>query len=266
MPERPKTLCAEPGCNVLVDKGRCELHARQVERPGSFKAIRKSRHERGYGYEWSKRRKVVLQRDGYLCQRCKRAGRITAANIVDHIIPKAEGGTDDYDNLQVICNKCHQLKTAEEAARGGQTATMEPEWLPRPTVPVVVVCGPPASGKTLYVREQAGPNDLVLDLDAIASQLFGVGPYQADKAQYKAAIRYRNKMLAALGDKDCGYPKAWLIVTAGAPAKRAFWQKKYGTPVIMRTPKEECMQRVRGDDRRSPDQKRRAIEAILAWA
>lgn len=74
-----------------------------------------SRHERGYGYEWTKRREVALQRDHYLCQPCERQGRVTPATQVDHIIPKAQDGTDDYDNLESICEPCHKRKTAQEA-------------------------------------------------------------------------------------------------------------------------------------------------------
>lgn len=72
---------------------------------------RGSRHERGYGTEWEKLRDIVLARDNYLCQICLESYRITPATEVDHILPKAKGGTDDPDNLQSICNDCHKIKT-----------------------------------------------------------------------------------------------------------------------------------------------------------
>lgn len=28
------------------------------------------------------------------------------------------GGTDDYDNLQPLCNACHDIKTTQEVERG----------------------------------------------------------------------------------------------------------------------------------------------------
>lgn len=68
---------------------------------------RQSRHERGYGTTWDKTRLRILARDCGLCQPCKRAGYFRSANEVDHIIPKAQGGTDDDDNLQAICSECH---------------------------------------------------------------------------------------------------------------------------------------------------------------
>jgi len=73
-----------------------------------------SRHDRGYGYDWTKRRLVVLRRDKYLCQPCLRQGRPTPATEVDHILAKARDGTDDYENLEGICRACHVAKTAAE--------------------------------------------------------------------------------------------------------------------------------------------------------
>jgi 5-methylcytosine-specific restriction protein A len=190
---------------------------------------------------------------------------LTLGNIVDHVIAKAEGGTDELDNLRVICKPCHVMKTAKEAARGGGRVSAEPDWLPESTVPVVVVCGPPGSGKSTYVQKRAATTDLVLDVDVIAAELFGQPLYYATKEQRLAAVRYRNKMLASLADKECGYPKVWLIAMAGTPDRREFWRRKYGDLVIMDTPKDECIQRVILDERRTAEAKRDAQVAIRQW-
>lgn len=70
--------------------------------------------ERGYGWRWQKQRGRILTRDKHLCQSCLRAGRVTVATDVDHIKPKADGGTDDDDNLECKCGPCHDAKTIEE--------------------------------------------------------------------------------------------------------------------------------------------------------
>ena len=70
------------------------------------------------GRPWRRLRDSILQRDQHLCQPCKATGRFTLATQVDHIVPQAEGGTDDRVNLQGICGPCHEAKTKEEAARG----------------------------------------------------------------------------------------------------------------------------------------------------
>ena len=65
---------------------------------------------RGYGWNWQKLRPVVLVRDGWLCRVCGRPAGKSAH--VDHIVPKRQGGTDELDNLQTLCQSCHSRKTA----------------------------------------------------------------------------------------------------------------------------------------------------------
>lgn len=87
---------------------------------GGWRGQPGSRHERGYGSTWDRLRLSILDRDRHLCQPCLPAGRVTPARTVDHIIPRAKGGTDDPDNLRAICDACHAAKTTREGheARG----------------------------------------------------------------------------------------------------------------------------------------------------
>ena len=77
-------------------------------------AHEKPAHERGYDHRWRKLRARIMARDRGLCVACKEAGRLTAADEVDHIVPKARGGTDHPDQLQSLCRECHQSKTIRE--------------------------------------------------------------------------------------------------------------------------------------------------------
>lgn len=70
--------------------------------------------ERGYGAAWRKLRDSIMKRDCYLCQVCAAKGRVTSANQVDHITPKAKQGTDDPENLQSICDPCHRDKSTTD--------------------------------------------------------------------------------------------------------------------------------------------------------
>src|SRR5690625_3570785 len=102
-----------------------------------------------------------MQRDRHLCQPCLSAGRYTQAEEVDHIVPVANEGTDDMENLQAICVECHQAKTATE----GNGANNHPDWLPKPACRVELVTGPPGAGKSTYCKAQAKQGDVIIDLD-----------------------------------------------------------------------------------------------------
>jgi len=53
-----------------------------------------------------------------LCRMCMKEGKITAAQMVDHIKPRSKGGADfERSNLQPLCNKCHAKKTAKGERR-----------------------------------------------------------------------------------------------------------------------------------------------------
>lgn len=123
MPEAAPRPCRHPGCAVLVRDGSGYCGAHQADRKaGKFADQRRgSRHKRGYGASWDRLRKQILSRDKGLCQVCLAAGKYRPASQVDHIRPKAHGGTDAEANLQAICTACHQAKTAAEAgaAKGG---------------------------------------------------------------------------------------------------------------------------------------------------
>lgn len=58
-------------------------------------------------------RRMVLARDGYVCQYCGSYG-----NTIDHIVPRSRGGQNTWGNLCCACKKCNNEKsdrTPEEA-------------------------------------------------------------------------------------------------------------------------------------------------------
>lgn len=75
------------------------------------------------GAKWQRIRARVLARDAHTCGYCGRD-----ATSVDHIIAKANGGTDDESNLISCCRKCNSFKGARTLVR---TAYYDPEWLSR---------------------------------------------------------------------------------------------------------------------------------------
>ena len=63
---------------------------------------------------WRKLRAIKLSEEP-MCEECARAGRLTPAQMVDHIVPINKGGDAlDKNNLQSLCNACHARKSAKD--------------------------------------------------------------------------------------------------------------------------------------------------------
>jgi len=69
-------------------------------------------------------RKRIIARDP-ICKHCEAKGKTTLTEVIDHIKPLAEGGSNDDSNLMGLCHPCHDAKTQAEAARA-QGRTVRP--------------------------------------------------------------------------------------------------------------------------------------------
>lgn len=53
----------------------------------------------------------ILKRNDYRCQMCGLTAKDGAVLQIDHITPVAKGGSNDADNLQVLCRDCNAGKS-----------------------------------------------------------------------------------------------------------------------------------------------------------
>ena len=64
--------------------------------------------------QWRGLRNYYIQRNP-LCEACKRRGKVTGGQVVDHIKSINLGGNKtDLSNLQTLCHSCHNSKSAKE--------------------------------------------------------------------------------------------------------------------------------------------------------
>lgn len=171
-------------------------------------------------------------------------GRVRKATVPDHIVPLAFGGSDEDGNIQCLCDECHAIKTAAEGASTGGAAN-HPDWLKPSGIPLTILCGPPCSGKTTYIAQHAKPSDVVIDLDAIASDLKSGYTHwtgQLTSDLLNKCIRVRNAMLGSLERRTQG--NAWFIVSAPTTVERDWWKRKMGAEIVLLHPGvDECKRR-----------------------
>ncbi len=121
----------------------------------------------------SKMTQLVLETYGRQCW-LRLKGCTGLATTKDHVIPYSLGGDDSLENFRPACRSCNSKR--QNMVVSGYGAS------------VVIVMGPPAAGKSTYVREHASAADIVIDLDEIARALMPVRPEQTHV--YPAHVRH----------------------------------------------------------------------------
>jgi 5-methylcytosine-specific restriction protein A len=120
MPWASPTVCVQQGCANLVAKpGYCQAHQRVVYREyNQARAAKNLESDKAYHTAaWRKLRLSVLNAEP-LCRKCRSMSKVTPAYLVDHIVPVKQGGEFwDRENLQPLCNDCHEIKSNAEGSR-----------------------------------------------------------------------------------------------------------------------------------------------------
>ena len=66
-------------------------------------------------------RRAVFARDGWVCQYCG-----SAAENVDHVIPRSRGGPHEWDNVVAACRRCNSKKENRLPHEAGLTLRVKP--------------------------------------------------------------------------------------------------------------------------------------------
>lgn len=108
---RSRSVCIEEDClEPAEDRGRCLEHQREHDRQ------RGTKQERGYDATYYRLRPIVLnthvRKHGWVCPGYGRPRHRSKRLTVDHITPRARGGTNTLDNLGVLCLSCNSRKRA----------------------------------------------------------------------------------------------------------------------------------------------------------
>jgi HK97 family phage prohead protease len=130
---------------------------------------------------------------------------------------------------------------------------------------VFVVHGAPASGKTSYVMQNKGDNDVVFDFDKVMSALSGLPPHQKNKN----LISYCTDIRALIIKKALRQPsvdRTWIIATNIGDEMKGQLSDIPVEYIHIDTPREECLKRIEEDPERQPVAKelREAVERYFA--
>ncbi|MFH9957323.1 AAA family ATPase [Streptomyces roseolus] len=246
MPTRPPTRCTS--CRQLrTPGGRCGC------RRASQRQAAETRAEWSWVYadpRWPLLRDQVLSEEPLCRAQCGRP-----PGVVDHIRPHRGDELLAFDrtNLQALCKGCHDAKTARETGFAGAGVRR------LTAAEVTLVCGPPCSGKTTYVREHAERGDLVVDWDALAQALGSPHPHDHPRSLVPFVAEARDAVVARL-ERRHDVARVWIIATAPRGSDRARLAPEGARVVLLATDEDECVRRARQDGRPAG-----TIEAVETW-
>lgn len=126
---------------------------------------------------------------------------------------------------------------------------------------VVIVCGPPASGKTTYVKQKMKTGDCVVDLDYIKSSISMRGKTETTDNLLVTALKIRDFLYSEIEADKIQAPTVWIIAGLPLEKDRVNMQARFNADIVcLDVPKETCLERAMLDNERKD--KKRQIEVI----
>lgn len=104
--------CNVPGCAGIAYRNQyCDKHQHLYKQS-------KYSTTKSYGNEWRKISKQFLAKHP-ICEICG----VNKAVLSHHIVERADGGSDDEENLLACCSMCHNKIHANDKLNGGKKYT-----------------------------------------------------------------------------------------------------------------------------------------------
>lgn len=207
--------------------------------------------------KWKKFRELLITKymqekgnEKIVCEEC--GERIDNKKITLHHIQEItnENVNDvnislNPDNIKILCHHCHN----REHGRFGYRSSVKSER------GIYIVYGPPLSGKTSYVLNNKGDNDIVVDIDSIYEAITMLPRYVKPDSLKHNVFAVKNTLIDNIKTRYGSFRSAWIIGGYPNKVERERLAKQLGADLIyIKATKEECLNRLNNcNDKRSSD-------------
>ena len=159
---------------------------------------------------------------------------LTDANVNDYSISL------NPDNIMLVHHKCHNI--------------IHERWGHERSKKVYLVYGPPCSGKTSWVREVAGQDDIILDMDSIWQMITVNDRYVKRERLKQNVFGIRDCILDQIRMRVGKWKNAYVIGGYPFSMERTRLEQSLGCECIfIYEDKETCLERARVSERHGWD-------------
>lgn len=220
---------------------------------------------------WETFRRFIInartEPDGFVhCAMCGKPILKKYDMVLDHIQELDDLNVNDTavalnpQNIQILHFKCHNEKHHRFSA--GHTSTTYSAAQRR----VYIVYGAPCAGKSTWVRENADPEDLVVDLDSIWEAITTAPRYTKPAALKAVVFSVRDNLYDQIRMRAGKWRDAYVITGGALAGDRERLAQRIGAThrIYIDTPQEECLERAAQRDM-TPTQREEWKGYINEW-
>ena len=130
----PVKKCNKVNCDKLIDfrESYCDEHKQLSKQSNKDYDVMRNNRDKKYrktynSKRWNDIRKVILQKNDYVCGYCLYKNKYTRATCVDHFIPIRDDYEKRFDteNLIPSCDSCNTVKQEDEQLLRQNIITLE---------------------------------------------------------------------------------------------------------------------------------------------
>ena len=252
MSTAPLKTCRKVGCACLTKNtgGYCDRHAKEQQKIKNSETYDRASTDPRYlaarefrsSTAWRRFSEWYRSRHPFCADPFKLHGELGEPMVdVHHIVPLIENielGLVE-ENAASLCKWCHN-KIESMERRGVPTKHLFAATAKR--AKITVVYGPPASGKTTWVRKHITAGDLVIDFDAIMQAISFQSDHMAPDTLRPFAEACRSTLIRML--ETTPTQRAFAIHSMLPDESRRSWQTMGAEFICIRTPAEVCKARI----------------------